>query len=279
MKPLGAIIIGLIAFILLSSRALFAPPLVAAASITITGPNGEDQNKLPSTQAKEKIWYNVKVSGLEPNKGYHLKIYKAEGYSPPKEGQHAEGTESLCGIMDVFKEFDVEAISDDNGEIQAQFGDALLPDNPPTGNFVFEVATAKRVQSFPKNDCVRGTYVAHTTIRIVDTPENYHPGSGIGSGTNPCSPTSCRTAFGNIPTDPAGFATQVLRIATGLAGGLALILMVIGSVRVLISSGDQQRLSAGRDMIVAAVAGLLFLIFSVLILQFIGVQILNITFT
>ena len=34
---------------------------------------------------------------------------------------------------------------------------------------------------------------------------------------------------------------------------------------------DQQRLAGGRDMIVAAIAGLLFLIFSVLILRFIGV--------
>jgi len=51
--------------------------------------------------------------------------------------------------------------------------------------------------------------------------------------------------------------------------------MVIGSVRVLTSSGDQQRLAGGRDMIVAALAGLLFLIFSVLILRFIGIHILG----
>ena len=38
----------------------------------------------------------------------------------------------------------------------------------------------------------------------------------------------------------------------------------------------KQRLAGGRDMIVAAVAGLLFLILSFLILRFIGVQILEI---
>lgn len=111
-----------------------------------------------------------------------------------------------------------------------------------------------------------------------------------GSGKNPCAtpvpdpndptktimkPTDCPTAIGDIPTDIQGFAARILEIAIGLAGGLALILMVIGSVRVLTSSGDQQKLAAGRDMIVAAVAGLLFLIFSVLILRFIGIQILN----
>lgn len=106
-------------------------------------------------------------------------------------------------------------------------------------------------------------------------------------GQNPCSSpgpdgkpvlTDCPTAFGNIPTNPTAFAGKILEIATGLAGGIALIFMVIGSIRVLTSSGDQQKLSAGRDMIVAAIAGLLFLIFSVLILRFIGVEILNIQF-
>ena len=75
-----------------------------------------------------------------------------------------------------------------------------------------------------------------------------------------------------------GFAQRVLNIAIGLAGGIALILMVIGSIRVLTSSGDQQRLAGGRDMIVAAIAGLLFLIFSVLVLRFIGAEILDIPF-
>lgn len=102
---------------------------------------------------------------------------------------------------------------------------------------------------------------------------------GLGSGQNPCTigPSGeCETALGNIPTNIQGFAGKILGIAIGLAGGLALILMVIGSVRVLTSSGDQQKLAGGRDMIVAAVAGLLFLIFSVLILKFIGVEILAI---
>lgn len=99
-----------------------------------------------------------------------------------------------------------------------------------------------------------------------------------GGGQNPCVGGICNTAIGNISTDPTEFAGRILKIATGLAGGLALILMVIGSIRVLTSSGDQQKLSGGRDMIVAAVAGLLFLIFSVLILKFIGVEIVNIPF-
>lgn len=104
------------------------------------------------------------------------------------------------------------------------------------------------------------------------------PTSSPTSGQNPCVGGICNTALGNISTDPTTFVGRILRIATGLAGGLALILMVTGSIRVLTSSGDQQRLAAGRDMIVAAIAGLLFLIFSVLILKFIGVKIIDIPF-
>lgn len=101
-------------------------------------------------------------------------------------------------------------------------------------------------------------------------------------GANPCSVTgtntgNCKTALGDIPTNPKDFVGKILQIGYGLGGGIAFILMVIGSIRVLTSSGDQQRLAGGRDMIVAAVAGILFIIFSVLILQFIGVEIIGLS--
>ena len=94
-------------------------------------------------------------------------------------------------------------------------------------------------------------------------------------GRNPCEDGTCPAALGNISTDIASFSTQFLSIAIGIAGGIALVLMVIGSIRVLMSSGDPKGVGAGRDMIIAAVAGLLFLIFSVLILKFIGLNILR----
>lgn len=95
------------------------------------------------------------------------------------------------------------------------------------------------------------------------------------SGKNPCFGGTCVTAIGKIPTNPTAFTGRILDIALGLAGGIALIIMVIGSVKVLMSAGDQQKLNNGRDMIIAAVAGLLFLIFSVLILRFLGNELLG----
>ena len=52
--------------------------------------------------------------------------------------------------------------------------------------------------------------------------------------------------------------------------------MVIGSIRVLTSAGDPKAVGAGREMIIAAVAGLLFLAFSIVILSFIGIDIIGI---
>ena len=100
-------------------------------------------------------------------------------------------------------------------------------------------------------------------------------GGGGGAGTNPCPGGCCETAIGPICADLAEFVGKILEIGLGVAGGIAFILMVIGAIRVLTSSGDPQRVAGGRDMIIAAVAGLLFLIFSVLILRFIGVEILG----
>lgn len=106
---------------------------------------------------------------------------------------------------------------------------------------------------------------------------------GPSLGKNPCIDSNgdgkadyCPTAIGNIPTNLGDFATAVLRIALGISGGIVLILMVIGSIRVMTSSGDPQRVAAGRDMIVAALAGALFIAFSVMIMQFLGTAVVPI---
>lgn len=111
-------------------------------------------------------------------------------------------------------------------------------------------------------------------------PDGKAPSQGGGSGTpgeNPCGEPGgqCDTAIGLISSNGTEFISKVLTISLGIAGAIALILMVIGSIRVLTSSGDQQRLNGGREMIIAAVAGLLFLVFSVLILQFIDARLIT----
>lgn len=266
----------------------------SGATIQITGPDGEDQYNLPSRQSDQNIWYNVNITGLEPNKGYHFQFYKLIGYQPGVDGEDGGGNiaggvkDSVCGGVDNGnKTHNKEAISDNKGNISLKYQDDYIPGDPPTGNFIFEVATSKLTDAGFTNpldkDCVRDKYVAYTQVRIVDTPENYSPfGVELVPGHNPCDKDidgdgiiDCETALGNIPTEAGEFAKKVLSIGIGIAGGIALIIMVIGSIRVLTSAGDPKNVAAGREMIIAAVAGLLFLIFSVLILRFIGVEIIG----
>lgn len=93
------------------------------------------------------------------------------------------------------------------------------------------------------------------------------------------------TAVGCIPfSDGSGDATAgvtaMLRafvtIGLGIAGGVTVLMVLAGSFLLSTSQGDPKRVEEGRSLVTSAVIGLLFIIFSVSILRFIGVDILQI---
>lgn len=69
---------------------------------------------------------------------------------------------------------------------------------------------------------------------------------------------------------------RLLRVGLTMAGGFALISILGAGLMFSISQGDPKRTNEAKELITAAVIGLLFIIFSVTILQFIGVNILRI---
>ena len=95
-------------------------------------------------------------------------------------------------------------------------------------------------------------------------------------------PTTClggkglETALGCIPFEPVSLIGWVLRWAIGVGGGIAFLLMAFASYQLMTSAGNPERLKAGQEMFVSAGAGLLFIIFSVFLLQLIGADILQI---
>ena len=85
------------------------------------------------------------------------------------------------------------------------------------------------------------------------------------------------TALGCLPTDPVKFLSEyILVTGLGLAGVIGFLLMLWGAFNIIISQGDPQKISQGREIIVSAGVGLLLIIFSIVILRFIGVDILHI---
>ncbi len=90
-----------------------------------------------------------------------------------------------------------------------------------------------------------------------------------------CANNGIKTGLGCIPTDPAAFIRQILTIGIGLGGGIAFLLILLGGFKVIMSQGNPEAMSEGRDLITSAIAGLMLIIFSVFILRFIGVNILG----
>lgn len=80
----------------------------------------------------------------------------------------------------------------------------------------------------------------------------------------------------NIPSSPGGFVRFFVTTAIGVVGGLAFLLLLFGGLRILTSAGDPASLNEGREIIVSAIAGLLFVIFAIILLKLIGLQILQI---
>jgi len=85
------------------------------------------------------------------------------------------------------------------------------------------------------------------------------------------------TALGCIPTRNINqFVGWLLGSAIKIAGGIAFLLIIFGAIKILTSAGNPENVKAGQEMITSALMGLLFIIFSLFLLQLIGVKILQI---
>lgn len=107
-------------------------------------------------------------------------------------------------------------------------------------------------------------------------------GGAFDEATLNCAPADGRegagiyTAVGCIPSSSAGIVRQIVTIALGISGGVALLIILAGSFMMATSQGEPKRAQQAKEMISAAITGLLFIIFSVSILQFIGLSVFRI---
>ncbi len=91
-----------------------------------------------------------------------------------------------------------------------------------------------------------------------------------------CGGTSIDTALGCIDASGTNFVTKLLSFGIGIAGGIAMILIIFGGFQILTSAGNPERLNEGKELISSAITGLLMIVFSVFLLRIIGVDILGI---
>lgn len=84
------------------------------------------------------------------------------------------------------------------------------------------------------------------------------------------------TAIGCIKRDPKSIIKSLMQIGIGMGGGVALLSTLAGGFILSTSQGDPSKANQAKEIITNSIIGLLFIIFSVVILQFIGVTIFNI---
>lgn len=86
------------------------------------------------------------------------------------------------------------------------------------------------------------------------------------------------TALGCIGRggDPSDFVSSILRIGIGTGGGIAFLLILFAGLQTMTSAGNPEKLHAARELMGAAISGLLLIVFSIFLLRLIGVDILGI---
>ncbi|HOZ03067.1 MAG TPA: hypothetical protein PKX78_01060 [Candidatus Woesebacteria bacterium] len=84
------------------------------------------------------------------------------------------------------------------------------------------------------------------------------------------------TAIGCIPNDPETIVSVFLRFGLGMGGGVALLMILGAGFMLTVSQGDPKQTDTAKQWLTSAIAGLLFIIFSVTILQFIGYNVFQI---
>ncbi|OGM10793.1 hypothetical protein A2Z22_02815 [Candidatus Woesebacteria bacterium RBG_16_34_12] len=111
------------------------------------------------------------------------------------------------------------------------------------------------------------TPAATPTSNLRCQPAGFPRDSGIYTAVG------CIPIFTGDSNDVNPFFNFVLSWAIGIAGGIAFILILYAGFMIITSSGHPEKLQAGKELLTAAIAGLLLIIFSTFLLHFIGVRI------
>ncbi|MBI4097020.1 MAG: hypothetical protein HY428_01225 [Candidatus Levybacteria bacterium] len=140
------------------------------------------------------------------------------------------------------------------------------------------VATCRNDDTeFPpgKAPCVIGVDKANKMIDTRDVPDKELKGER-GERDQIVKCTAVPTAFGVVGVDPKAIVETLLGIVLSFVGGIALLLILYAGYKLVTSRGNPEQVESARETLTSAIIGLLFIIFSVVILEVIGVDILAI---
>jgi hypothetical protein len=104
---------------------------------------------------------------------------------------------------------------------------------------------------------------------ITQSPrQKYFPDQGCQKGIN--------TALGCIPYTTDALGPALFGFLVGVAGMIALTLMLFATSLYITSGGDHEKLKKAKELFTAAITGLVFIIFSVVLLRITAGDILQV---
>lgn len=86
------------------------------------------------------------------------------------------------------------------------------------------------------------------------------------------------TSLGCIKAaDPYAFVGQIITWATILGAGLATAIIGFQGLQIVLNGEDPKKVKASQEAITAAISGLLLIVFSIMLMNILGIKVLNIT--
>ncbi|MBU3979206.1 pilin, partial [Patescibacteria group bacterium] len=82
--------------------------------------------------------------------------------------------------------------------------------------------------------------------------------------------------IGKMSTNSGEFIVKIFIIILSFAGGIALLLIILSGYKIIMSKGKPEAIQQGKEQLISAIIGLVFIIFSFVIFQLVFVDILKI---
>lgn len=91
-----------------------------------------------------------------------------------------------------------------------------------------------------------------------------------------CGASAVNTALGCIPFENKGFTAALLRFLAGTAGAISLVVMLMATIQIMTGGGNPEQVKKGKELFTGAITGLLFIIFSVVLMRIVASDVLQI---
>ncbi len=183
---------------------------------------------------------------------------------------------SFCQGGFIYRQYNCQVSKDSTLGQCTLYKPTALPDPTADPDVIVPTPIPVPYIDDPNKEDIRGLMAYFDKLGASGATSVFPCNIGSVVQNNPSKCEAVDTAIGNIPIDPLGFIMKLFTIGLSVAGIGALILIIVSGYRILMSRGNPDTIKSARETLTSAIVGLIFLIFSIVILSVIAGDILKI---